>query len=88
MRQVSRYEKLILTILHSSWKLSCSLYFVDRGIDKIPGVQVVLGGDPESILKVLTAVKQNFPMPVVVFNGSGAAANLLAYAIRLKKSFF
>lgn len=76
-----------MTILHSSWKPKCSLYLVDRGINKIPGVQLVLGGDPDSILKVLTAVKQKFPMPVVVFKGSGAAADLLAYAIRLKNSF-
>lgn len=89
MRQVSRYEELtkyytLHAILHSSCKLKCSLYFVDRGIDRIPGVQLVLGGDPGSILKVLTAVKQKFPMPVVVFKGSGAAADLLAYAVRLK----
>lgn len=43
-----------------------------------------MGGDPGSILTVLSTTKKEFPMPLVVFKGTGGAADLLAYAIRLK----
>lgn len=42
----------------------------------------MLGGDPNSIKQIRAALAENPPMPVVVFEGSGAAADLLAYAVR------
>ena len=42
----------------------------------------MLGGDPNSIKQIRAALAENPPMPVVVFEGSGTAADLLAYAVR------
>ena len=58
---------------------------LDSDIDRIPGVQLVLGGNRRSILKILAALKQEPSMPVVVFKGSGGAADLLANAFRYDK---
>ena len=43
----------------------------------------MLGGDPNSIKQICAALAENPPMPVVVFEGSGKAADLLAYAVSL-----
>ena len=42
----------------------------------------MLGGNPKSILKIYAALKQEPSMPVVIFKGTGEAADLLAYAVR------
>ena len=42
----------------------------------------MLGGDPNSIKQICAALAENPPMPVVVFEGSGKAADLLTYAVR------
>ena len=42
----------------------------------------MLGGNPKSILKIYAALKQKPLMPVVIFKGTGEAADLLAYAVR------
>ena len=68
----------------ASW-LDCVLLLLDRDIHRIPGVQLVLGGNPKSILKIYAALKQEPSIPVVIFKGSGKAADLLAYAVRFGK---
>ena len=42
----------------------------------------MLGGDENTILTVLAAVTNKSLMPVVVFPGSGQAADLLSFAVR------
>lgn len=42
----------------------------------------MLGGNPKSISKIYAALKQEPSMPVVIFKGTGEAADLLAYAVR------
>ena len=53
-------------------------FFIDR--HKVPGVQLVLEGGPNTIETVLTAINNDPPMPVVVIKGSGRAADLIAMA--------
>ena len=65
-----------------STPVACFTLLLDRGIDRIPGVQLVLGGNPKSISKIYAALKQEPSMPVVIFKGTGEAADLLAYAVR------
>ena len=48
----------------------------------IPGVQLVLGGNHESILKMYVSLRHEPSMPVIIFKGCGKAADLLAYAVR------
>ena len=55
-------------------------HFVADREKKVPGVQLVLEGGPNTICTVLSAITQNPPMPVVVIKGSGRAADLLAAA--------
>lgn len=45
-------------------------------------MQLALGGDPKSILKIHAARKEDHSMPVIILKGSGEAANLLEYVLR------
>lgn len=47
---------------------------------KIPVVCLVLEGGKNTINVVLESVRQNPPIPVIVIDGSGRAADLLAFA--------
>lgn len=53
--------------------------FLDRE-KKVPGIQLVLEGGPNTIQTVLAAIYNDPPMPVVVIKGSGRAADLIAAA--------
>ena len=64
-----------------SW-LDCFLLFLDGDSNRIPGVQLVLGGNHKSISKIYANLKQEPSIPVIIFNGTGKAADLLAYAVR------
>ena len=49
----------------------------------IPVVLLVLEGGINTIQTVLKSIKSDPPVPVVVANGSGRAADILAYAYKL-----
>eukprot|EP00794_Sanderia_malayensis_P009478 gene9478-10468_t len=46
----------------------------------LPGVLLVLGGGPNTLKQVKEALTQDHPIPVVVINESGGAADWLAFA--------
>ncbi|KAM4675939.1 transient receptor potential cation channel subfamily M member 7-like [Discoglossus pictus] len=50
-----------------------------RSVKRVPVVAFILEGGPNIILTVLEYLQQNPPMPVVICEGSGGAADLLAY---------
>ncbi|XP_066913442.1 transient receptor potential cation channel subfamily M member-like 2 isoform X2 [Clytia hemisphaerica] len=58
---------------------------IEKNRDRVPGVQLVLEGGPNTIETVLTAVNSEPPMPVVVIKGSGRAADLIAAAHQLTR---
>ena len=43
---------------------------------------LVLGGDVSSMSRIQTYLKQNPPMPVIIFEGTGGTADVMAYALR------
>ena len=57
-------------------------------IKGIPGVMILFGGGASTIDEVLGTLKEESSMPVIVFKGSGGAADLLAYAVRFVDCFY
>ncbi|XP_073474717.1 transient receptor potential cation channel subfamily M member 7-like isoform X2 [Aquarana catesbeiana] len=53
---------------------------------RIPIVALILEGGPSTILRVFEYLQQNPPVPVVVCEGSGRAADLLAYVYKHTES--
>ncbi|KAM9311885.1 transient receptor potential cation channel subfamily M member 7-like [Gastrophryne carolinensis] len=53
---------------------------------RIPVVALILEGGPNTILTVFEYLQQNPPVPVVVCEGSGRAADLLAYVYKQTES--
>ncbi|XP_068131490.1 transient receptor potential cation channel subfamily M member 7-like isoform X2 [Hyperolius riggenbachi] len=53
---------------------------------RIPVVALILEGGPNTILMVFDYLQQSPPVPVVVCEGSGRAADLLAYVYKLTDS--
>lgn len=48
----------------------------------MPGALLVLEGNPETVTRIKTAVKQKPPIPVILFGGTGGVAEVLIYAKR------
>lgn len=56
-------------------------FLIQTGDQTVPIVCLVLEGGIDTIKVVLQNVSQNPPIPIVVVEGSGRAADLIAYAL-------
>ena len=63
-------------------KMENSIWFSERGYDGVPSLRIVLGGQPQTIKFLLTELKKKNPIPVIIIEGSGKSADILALAYR------
>lgn len=62
------------------WDLTVCIHFLLLGIGQgVPVVALIFEGGPNVILTVLEYLQESPPVPVVVCEGTGRAADILAY---------
>lgn len=66
--------------LGGGWDLTACILFLLLGIGQgVPVVALIFEGGPNVILTVLEYLQESPPVPVVVCEGTGRAADILAY---------
>lgn len=75
-----RFELKGSDATQSQTRISCFCLLLFAGIGQgVPVVALILEGGPNVILTVLEYLQESPPVPVVVCEGTGRAADILAY---------
>lgn len=70
----------IQNLLEGKWNITLCIRFLLLGIGQgVPVVALIFEGGPNEILTVLEYLQESPPVPVVVCEGTGRAADILAY---------